>query len=90
MPAADALSRPAVSMDGLPPAVLQPLVGRAGARDVVILGTVARMAFLPTKVMELLDRNRIGFDPMDTGAACRSFNVLVTEDRRAAAVLLPV
>ena len=86
----EALSIPAVSMDDLTPAVLQPLVDRADALDVVIFGTGARMAFLPPEVMELLDRHRIGFDPMDTGAACRSFNVLVTEDRRAAAVLLPV
>ena len=86
----EALSIPAANMDDLTPAVLQPLVDRADELDVVIFGTGERMAFLPPEVMELLDRHRIGFDPMDTGAACRSFNVLVTEDRRAAAVLLPV
>jgi uncharacterized protein len=27
---------------------------------------------------------------MDTGAACRTFNVLIAEDRRVAAALIPV
>jgi len=30
----------------------------------------------------------IGFEVMDTGAACRTFNVLVTEQRRVVALLL--
>jgi uncharacterized protein len=29
-------------------------------------------------------------DPMDTGAACRTYNVLLAEDRRVAAALLPL
>ena len=29
-------------------------------------------------------------EPMDTGAACRTYNVLLSEDRRVAAALLPV
>lgn len=28
-------------------------------------------------------------EPMDTGAACRTYNVLLAEDRRIAAALLP-
>jgi uncharacterized protein len=33
---------------------------------------------------------RIVLEPMDTGAACRTFNVLVAEDRPVAAALLPL
>jgi uncharacterized protein len=29
-------------------------------------------------------------DAMDTGAACRTYNVLISEGRRAAAALIPV
>jgi len=29
-------------------------------------------------------------EPMDTGAACRTYNVLMAEDRRVAAALMPV
>ena len=31
----------------------------------------------------------IVIEPMDTGAACRTFNVLMGEDRKVAAALLP-
>ena len=31
----------------------------------------------------------IALEPMDTGAACRTYNVLVSEDRRVAAALIP-
>jgi uncharacterized protein len=31
----------------------------------------------------------VGFEVMDTGAACRTFNVLVAEQRRVVALLLP-
>jgi uncharacterized protein len=31
----------------------------------------------------------IAVEPMDTGAACRTYTVLVAEDRRVAAALLP-
>ena len=32
----------------------------------------------------------MGFEPMDTGAACRTYNVLMAEERRVAAALIPV
>jgi uncharacterized protein len=31
----------------------------------------------------------LGIDVMDTGAACRTYNVLIGEERRVAAALLP-
>ena len=31
----------------------------------------------------------IAVEPMDTGAACRTYNMLAAEDRRVAAALLP-
>jgi uncharacterized protein len=31
----------------------------------------------------------VGFEVMDTGAACRTFNVLVGEQRRVVALLIP-
>jgi uncharacterized protein len=31
----------------------------------------------------------VALEPMDTGAACRTYNVLLAEDRRVAAALLP-
>ena len=85
-----AVSIPATDLQSLTPAMLQPLFDAADELDVVIFGMGERMAFIPADIMKQLQALNIGSDPMDTGAACRCFNVLVTEDRRAAAVLLPV
>jgi uncharacterized protein len=57
--------------------------------EVVLLGTGVRQQFpLPEFGAQFL-RLGIGFEVMDTGAACRTFNVLVSERRRVAALLLP-
>lgn len=78
------------SIEDLSPETLQPLFDAADTLDVVIFGMGEKMAFIPPAVLRALQDHNLGSDPMDTGAACRCFNVLVTEDRRAAAVLLPV
>jgi len=44
------------------------------------------------RVGQLVAQRAMGFgiDVMDTGAACRTYNVLIGEERRVAAALLPV
>ena len=56
--------------------------------DVLLIGCGARMARLPRSLREELRRAGIGADAMDTGAACRTFNVLLSEGRRVAAALI--
>ena len=56
--------------------------------DVLLIGCGARMAMLPRSLREELRQAGIGADIMDTGAACRTYNVLVSEDRRVAAALI--
>lgn len=85
-----AVSIPATDLNSLTSDMLQPLYDAADELDVVIFGMGERMDFIPPEIQKTLTTLNIGSDPMDTGAACRCFNVLVTEDRRAAAVLLPV
>lgn len=85
-----AVSIPATDLNSLTSAMLQPLYDAADELDVVIFGMGERMDFIPPEIQKTLTTLNVGSDPMDTGAACRCFNVLVTEDRRAAAVLLPV
>jgi uncharacterized protein len=63
-------------------------VVRALQPEVVLLGTGARLRFPTPEVMRLLVAAQIGFEIMDTGAACRTYNVLVNERRRVAAALL--
>ena len=56
--------------------------------EIVLLGTGNQIRFPDAAVQhELLSRN-IGFEVMDTAAACRTYNVLAYEDRRVAAALL--
>ena len=57
--------------------------------ELVLLGTGARQQFPDPEFGAQFLRAGIGFEVMDTGAACRTFNVLVTERRRVAALLLP-
>jgi uncharacterized protein len=58
--------------------------------DVVLIGTGATQVFLePSQLMFFYSRN-IGVEVMNTHAACRTFNVLVSELRNVAAVLIPV
>jgi uncharacterized protein len=46
------------------------------------------MLMVPPALRDGLRRIGITVDPMDTGAACRTYDVLLTEGRRVAAALL--
>jgi uncharacterized protein len=56
--------------------------------ELVLLGTGVRQIFPAASVGAQFLRAGIGFEVMDTSAACRTFNVLVSEQRRVAALLL--
>lgn len=58
--------------------------------EIVLVGTGAKMQLLPAAIRQFLEGANIGFDIMDTGAAARTYNVLLMEQRRVACVLLPV
>jgi uncharacterized protein len=77
--------RPTTSHE-LTAADLEPLLGLAPA--VVLLGTGARQQFPDVQVLRILHEQRIGVEVMDTSAACRTYNVLVTEGRSVAAALI--
>jgi uncharacterized protein len=77
--------RPATAQE-LTEADLQPLLGLGP--QVVLLGTGARQQFPDARVLQILHAQRIGVEVMDTSAACRTYNVLVTEGRSVAAALI--
>jgi uncharacterized protein len=56
--------------------------------ELVLLGTGHRQMFPSTAFRAQFLSVGIGFEVMDTGAACRTFNVLVAEQRRVVALLL--
>jgi uncharacterized protein len=59
----------------------------AAEPEIVLLGTGSRQLFPPRELMFAMARRGVGFEVMDTRAAARTFNVLVSEDRDVAAVL---
>ena len=58
--------------------------------EVVILGTGARLQFPAPHLTRALVEAKIGLEVMDTGAACRTYNILMSDSRRVAAALLMI
>lgn len=56
--------------------------------EVVLLGTGVRQRFTHPRLTAALAQAHVGFEVMDTQAACRTYNILVAEGRRVLAVLL--
>lgn len=82
------LSWEAVSVETLTAGDFEPLIAAETACDIVLLGCGERMR-LPSEALRAgLRGHGIAIDPMDTGAACRTFNVLLAEGRRVAAALI--
>jgi uncharacterized protein len=76
------------SVDALSVAALQPIREAEPPVEVLLLGTGARMELVPSALRREIRAAGIVMDIMDTGAACRTFNVLMVEGRRAAAALI--
>ncbi len=66
------------------------LISRADEIDVVLLGCGKDMAFMPAELKLTLKKAGLSVDIMGTGAACRTYNVLLSEGRRVACALMPV
>ncbi len=56
--------------------------------EVILLGTGARQVFPDARIVAAVQSAGVGFEVMDTRAACRTFNVLVHEGRKVAAALI--
>ncbi|MDF1721869.1 MAG: MTH938/NDUFAF3 family protein [Minwuia sp.] len=86
----ETLAWPVGSISDLTSVHLQPILDRAADIEVLLLGCGASIAFLKPDLRALLKEQGIVVDLMDTGAACRTYNVLLAEDRRVAAALIAV
>jgi uncharacterized protein len=81
---------PCAQFELLAEEMLDPVLAAAADIEILLLGTGTRQRFpSPSLRRKLLERG-IGLEVMDTGAACRTYNVLVTESRRVAAALIAV
>ncbi len=56
--------------------------------EIVIIGTGRTLRFPPSAALAPLRDAQVGFEVMDTAAACRTYNVLLGEGRQVAALLL--
>jgi uncharacterized protein len=72
------------------PDTLAPAFAVKGEIGFLLLGTGRTMAFPPAGAREALADAGIGFEIMDTGAACRTYNILLAEQRQVAAALIAV
>ena len=62
--------------------------GESGKVQVLLLGCGRRAVKVPADLRAGLRRSGIVIEPMDTGAAARTYNVLAAEGRRVAAALI--
>jgi uncharacterized protein len=58
--------------------------------DVLLVGTGAEIAHVPPAFRSDVEAAGIGVEAMASPAACRTYNVLLSEGRRIAVALLPV
>ncbi|MGK7652367.1 Mth938-like domain-containing protein [Roseovarius sp. B08] len=58
--------------------------------DVLFIGTGAETAHVPGTFRTALEETGIGVEAMNSPAAARTYNVLISEGRRVAVALLPV
>ena len=56
--------------------------------EIVILGTGPKQRFPQRRLTAPLARARVGLEVMSLQAACRTYNILVAEERKVAAALL--
>jgi uncharacterized protein len=76
---------PPASFDELAPAHLEAIF--ALGPELVLLGTGPAQRFASAAVRAEFARRGVGLEVMQLGAACRTFNVLVQEERRVLAAL---
>ena len=56
--------------------------------EILLVGTGPKQRFPHPRLTRALAEKRIGIEVMDTQAACRTYNILMSEGRRVAAAIL--
>jgi uncharacterized protein len=77
-------------VDKLAEADFRRLFDEAAGVDILLVGTGKELRPLPRELRAALRTAGISADPMSTGAAVRTYNVLLAEDRLVAAALIAV
>lgn len=67
-----------------------PLMAMAASVDVLFIGTGAEIGHIPDDLRATLEAEGIGVEVMASPAACRTYNVLLSEGRRVGLAVRPV
>lgn len=71
-------------------ATIQEIIDLTEEIELLLLGCGTTQEFLDPGIKRLLSQRKIPSETMDTGAVCRTYNVLLAEGRRVAAALIAV
>ena len=84
------LSWPVTGVEGITLDTLAEVTASGQAADILIIGCGPAFLPVPKGFREGLKAAAVALEWMDTSAACRTFNVLLAEDRACAAALIAV
>jgi uncharacterized protein len=85
------LTWPPTRVEEIDAAVLAAHVAECETRvELLLLGCGRQLVPVAPDLRAALKERGVAVEPMDTGAACRTFNVLTAEERRVAAALIAV
>jgi uncharacterized protein len=69
---------------------LERVLAAANSIDTLLVGTGASVWLPPPELRQVFKAARVGLDTMQTGAAVRTYNIMIGERRRVAAALIAV
>jgi len=78
-----------ISLECIEPKKFTPILLRSSDIDLCLFGSGKAMQTALGPVRAAFKEHSIGLEIMDTGAACRTFNVLLAENRSIVAALFP-
>jgi uncharacterized protein len=81
---------PVSSVAELTDEAFDPIFAEGDAIDLLLLGTGADIAAIPAAFRTRFREAGIGLDVMQTGAAARTYNILLAENRKVGAALIAV
>ena len=85
-----AIAWPVSAFEEAGAASFAPLIEAAGEAELLLIGMGARMQPVPAAIRDICRAAGLTVEPMDTGAAARTYNILLAEDRRVAAALIAI
>ena len=78
------------TLDGLTPESLEAVRASASGVDILLVGTGAKFLLVPPALRQAVRAWGPVVESMATPAACRTYNVLLSEERRVAAALMAI